>query len=273
MVLKRIYLDEENKNVYLDAYIADEMPGLVRKAMLVIPGGGYQNIYPPEGDPVAMAFMPYGYNAFVLHYTVSRNGVNGTFPKQLIEASKAIKHIKDNAKEYNIDPEELFAVGFSAGGHLAGSLATMWNLKEVYDAIDMEYGYNKLKGAILIYPVVTAMNLYTIDHEDTFKHLLGSDFGNQEIFEKVSLERHVSKDSCPIFMTLCANDVVVNAKNALCLAEAYADNDMPYELHIYPDSKHGFCLGNKITKCNEEKWEDASIAKWVENAVYWANRL
>ncbi len=273
MVLKRIYLDDENKNVYLDAYIADEMPGLVRKAMLVIPGGGYKNIYPPEGEPVAMAFIPYGYNAFVLHYSSGRSGENGTFPKQLIEASKAIKHIKDNATEYNIDPEEVFAVGFSAGGHLAGSLATMWNINEVYDAIDMEYGYNKVKGAILIYPVVTAMKFYGVDHEETIENLLGDDFAKQDKLERVSLEKQVTKDSCPIFMTLCANDDVVNAKNALCLAEAYADNNLPYELHIYPDSKHGFALANKITKCNEEKWEDASIAKWVENAVYWADRI
>ena len=108
MIFKRIQLDEKYNNVFLDVYVADKTENFTRNAILVIPGGGYRNICSNrEGEPIAMAFMPYGYNAFVLSYSVSRQK---TFPGQLIEASLAMKHIKDHAEEYNIDPERVFVV-------------------------------------------------------------------------------------------------------------------------------------------------------------------
>jgi len=97
------------------------------------------------------SYDTYGYNAFVLHYSVSSNS-DKIFPSQLIQASMAMKHIKDHAEEYNIDPGKVFVTGFSAGGHLTASLGIMWNKKEIYDAIDMPYGYNKPTGIMPIYP-------------------------------------------------------------------------------------------------------------------------
>ena len=62
-------------------------------------------------------------------------------------------------------------------------------------------------------------------------------------------------------------------RNATLFADKLAQQGIKFELHIYPDGPHGVGLGNKITRCGVEKWEDESIAKWVENAVYWANNL
>ena len=96
MIYKKISLDSENENVFLEAFISAPIEGLVRDAMLVIPGGGYKGIcFEREGEPIAQAFMPYGYNAFVLHYSVADNS-DKIFPSQLIEASAAIKHINDD---------------------------------------------------------------------------------------------------------------------------------------------------------------------------------
>ena len=68
MIFKRIPLSDNDKNVYLDAYIADKTEGFTRKAILVIPGGGYNDFCSDrEGEPIALAFIPKGYNAFVLH--------------------------------------------------------------------------------------------------------------------------------------------------------------------------------------------------------------
>ena len=112
-----------------------------------------------------MAFMPYGYNCFVLHYTVERRG---RFPCQLIEVARAIKHIKDNAEKYGIDPERLFVVGFSAGGHLAASSGVLWKLPEVYESVSMPYGYNKPRGVILAYPVISPRLEH---HFESFRNL------------------------------------------------------------------------------------------------------
>lgn len=270
MKFQRIYL-EENKEIYMDAYIADPIPNLIRKAVLVIPGGGYGCVcMTREGEPIAMAFMPYGYNAFVLHYSHADND-DRVFPTQLIQASKAIKYIKDHAQEYLVDPEQVFAVGFSAGGHLAGSLGIMWHKQEIYDELDMPYGYNKPTGVMLIYPVVTGVEEF--GHFSSFTNLLGEEKPCMEKLEMCSLEKNVDSRACPAFILHTADDQLVNVQNSLVLAQAYANADMKFELHVYPKGSHGVALGNKITKCSVDDWENPAIAKWIENAVMWADSI
>ncbi len=267
MIYSKVPLDAENENIFLECFIAKKIPYFTRKAILVIPGGGYANVcHDREGEPIAMAFMAHGYDAFVLHYSVASNSKDKFFPTQLIEASKAMKYIRDNAEEFGIDPDKVFATGFSAGGHLCASLGILWNLPEIYEAIDMPYGYNKPTGIIPVYPVING-------HTGSFKNLLGTENPDKELLEKVQLVKYVSKESSPVFIMHTSNDQVVPVKNALELARAYADVGMMFELHVYPDGPHGVALGNEITNNNTEKYVDASIAKWVENAAYWAEKI
>ncbi len=265
MIHEKITLTDD-KEVYLETYAPDKVDGYKGKAILVIPGGGYGCVCSErEGEPIALAFLKYGYSAFVLHYSV---GKENNFPKQLTEASLAIKHIKDNAERYNIDPSEVFAVGFSAGGHLCGSLGILWKNDEVQKSIDMPYGYNKPKGVMMIYPVVSGEEF---GHIDSFKNLLGSDAPTKQQLDTVSLEKHVDAESSPAFIVHTATDDLVNVRNSLTLGEAYAKAGKKFELHIYPDAPHGVALGNAITECGCEKWVDKSIEKWVEQAAEWAD--
>lgn len=265
MLYEKIRFDENDNDAFLETFVAEKVKGFVRKAILVIPGGGYGEVCAErEGEPIAMAFMPYGYNAFVLHYSVKKE----PFPSHLIQASKAIKHIKDNAEKYDIDAENLFVVGFSAGGHLAASIGTMWNKKEIYDKVDMPYGYNKPKGMMLIYPVISAYY-----HDFSFNALLMDENPSDEKKRMCSIETNVSEETSPAYIMHTANDQVVDVKNSLVLASALKDNDIKFEMHIYPDAPHGVALGNEITKCGVEKWCNESIAEWVKNAVEWAKAL
>ena len=216
MISKKIFLEEGNENVYLEAYIADKLTGLTRDAMLIIPGGAYEGVCAErEGEPVAMAFMPYGYNTFVLHYSVKSNS-DRIFPSQLIEASMAVKHIKDHAEEYGINPDRVFACGFSAGGHLCGCLGTMWNMDEIYKAADMPFGYNKPAGIMLVYPVIKAEY-----HLDSFKFLLGDENPSEELLEKCNVANYVDENSVPAFIVHTSNDQAVDVRNSLVLADAY----------------------------------------------------
>ncbi len=261
---ERIYLQEGNENAYLDTYIADPTSHFIRKAILVIPGGGYGAVCSDrEGEPIAHAFMPYGYNAFVLHYTVGRKK---PFPQQLIEATLAIKHIKDHAEAYGIDPEQLFVVGFSAGGHLAASTGVLWKNEEVLKAVPMPYGYNKPRGVMPIYPVIC-------DHIGSFRNLWCTDMPTKEQIDMVAIDQHVDADSAPAFIMHTANDQVVDVRNALTLATAYSLADVPFELHIYPDAPHGSALCNRITARNNPKWNNPNIAEWVRLAANWAETL
>lgn len=271
MIIKRIYLEENNENVYMDAYISDKINGFVSDAILVIPGGGYGNVCSDrEGEPIAEAFIPYGFNAFVLHYSVASTEKR-SFPTQLIQASLAIKHIKDNFKEYNINPERVFVTGFSAGGHLCASIGTLWHKKEIYESVDMPYGYNKPAGIIPVYPVITTDERYS--NKGSFDNLfVGKTPTVEELFE-VSLENQVDERSAPAFIVHTAADEMVNVKNALLFADAYAEKGLPFELHIYPEGPHGMALANGITACGRDAWVDSAFAKWVENAVIWTKRI
>jgi len=265
MIYKKIKLDENDENVFLEAYIADRVGDFVRNAIIVIPGGGYSNVCSErEGEPIAMAFMPYGYNAFVLHYSAGKK----TFPTHLVEASMAMKHIRDNAEEYNINPEKVFVVGFSAGGHLAASLGSMWDRKEIYDLLDMPYGYNKPTGTMLIYPVISAKY-----HLLSFNNLFMEEKVSDEKLKMCSIENCVTENTSPTYILHTSNDGVVDVRNSLTLANALAEKQIKFEMHIYPDAPHGVALANEITKCGVEKWYNISISEWVQNAAMWAKNL
>ncbi len=268
MLTKRIQLDEKYENVYLDVYVADPMENFVRDAILILPGGGYKNLSPREGEPIALAFMAQGYNAFVLNYSVNHQK---HFPGQLIEASLAMAHIKDHAEEYNIDPERVFVTGFSAGGHLAGSLGILWHLPEIYEATGMEYGYNKPAGMMLCYALVSGNEEY--GHKQCFHNLFGND-ADPTVFERAELDKHVDERSVPLYIMHTANDTVVPVRNALVLGEAYAKLGKPLEMHIYPDAPHGIALANEITAHGEtQKLVRPQIERWIKDAVIWAKSL
>lgn len=271
METKRIYLYNDSDDVYLDAYICRKNThvNFKRKAILIIPGGGYGCVCSDrEGEPVAEAFIPHGYNAFVLKYSVARKMV---YPAQLIEASLAIKHIKDNAEEYGIDPNQVFATGFSAGGHLCTMLGTMWHRKEVSEAIpDMEYGHNKPKGIMPIYAVVSA---FDHPHKGSFQNLLGKDEPTEEELKYVSAELAVDEKSSPAFIAHTAKDTCVPVQNSLALARAYAEKGIDFELHIYPYGPHGLALGNEITSTEWAAMIQPRFADWVNQATLWAEGL
>lgn len=271
MIVKRTYLKAENQNVYLDAYLADGIKGYdyKRKALLIIPGGGYGKVCADrEGEAIALAFIPYGFQAFVLHYSVNREEV---FPEQLIEASLAVKHIKDNAKAYQIDSEAVFVTGFSAGGHLTASLGTLWHIPEIYNAIDMPFEYNKPAGILPIYPVITGDDFCS--HKDSFCNLFGTDNPTSEQLEQASLEKHVDDRTCPVFLMHTAADELVPVENSLRFATALARAGVNFELHIYPEGQHGIALANKITSKDYKDLEDDEVAKWISVAVKWIERI
>ncbi len=266
MNFHRIQLVEGKEKVWLDCYIADKLK-TKRKALLVIPGGGYGCICNDrEGEPVALAFMPYGFNAFVLSYSVGKG--NATFPRPLIEASLAMKHIKDNAEEYGIDADAVFVTGFSAGGHLCASLGTMWHLDEVNSAIpDMPFGYNKPKGIVPVYPVISSDN--SIWHAGSIQNISAKEA--QSEYDRWSVEKRVDERSSPAFIVHTAADKLVNVRNSIVLANAYAEHNIPFELHIFEKMDHGMATADAVT--NPVSGGNPHNAHWIQLAAEWMQEL
>lgn len=259
------YFNKETEGVCgeLTAYIrtpSREIKAKKRPAVLVIPGGGYGMVSDREGEPVALRFLNEGYCAFVLKYTT-----NVAYPTPLIEASMAMAYIRENAEKYGIDPTNVAAIGFSAGGHLTGMLATMYDEKEVKTALGEKANLVRPDAVVLSYPVVTMEDRYT--HGGTKCVISGSGKIHDEF---LSVEKRVTANSVPAFLWHTMEDNCVLVENSLFLASAYRRAGVPFALHIFEKGWHG------LSVCDEEVFDCAEIVapfghveKWFELAIDW----
>lgn len=268
---ERVYLDKENEWGYFDAICS--LPTAEynekRKAILVIPGGGYSFVSEREAEPVARKFYAQGYNAFILYYSVGKKITDprSGLPKPLLEASKAMALIRRNAEKYNIDPDKIAIVGFSAGGHLAATLATMWHLDFVAKNVGIEPGENKPNAAILSYAVISS----DADkwHEGSFRTLLSGsgDFERDRVL--YSAEKQVSEKTCPCFLWHTATDTCVPVENSLCMAAALSKKKVPFEMHIYPEGGHGLSTAEADVLRGNQPKDAAHVSSWTERAAEW----
>ena len=249
------------------AGVSEELPyNNKRKAMLIIPGGAYWVCSAREAEPIAFAFLARGYNTFVLEYSIKDKAL---FPAPLIDASLAMKFIKDNAEKFHIDPDFVAAVGFSAGGHLAGSLATLWHKQCVYDAIDMPYGYNKPDAVILSYPVISG---FEYAHVGSIDHLLGTRNDElkstpSEVIDTVSLEKNVDEKTAPAYIWHTVDDNCVPVQNSILFAKELADKKIPFELHLSTGTAHGLSVADETVGVNPASAH--GVERWVDDACRW----
>lgn len=229
-------------------------PNRKRPAMLVVAGGGYSAVSDREKDCIAFYYLNKGYNTFTLNYSVKPV----CFPAQLIEGAMAMAYIKENAQEYSIIDDKICAVGFSAGGHLCGMLATMLNDKEVKETLK-EKGENLTPNAVILsYPVISAL---IQPHVGSFANLSG---GDSSLFERLSIEKRVDEKSAPAFIWGTVNDGVVPSENAFCIARAYKEAGVPFEFHMFENGGHGLSLGTKETLHVNE-----SVQPWLDLSITW----
>ncbi len=277
MIIKTISLSPKHPDATLTVYIHDEGHSVKilpspRPAMIVCPGGGYHALSEREAEPIALRYIHAGMNAFVLRYTV-KDGAKNYAP--LIQAALAIRHIREHAEEYNIDPDRVFIVGFSAGGHLAASSGILWNCPAVRDALGVSdgscpEGINRPNGMILSYPVISGLNF---SHRKSFCYLCGKEDPSEEERKAFSLEYHVDETTPPVFIWHTFNDTLVPVQNSLLLMNALCEHKIPFEGHIFPDGPHGMALSTEETRSGNDEWVDAHVAHWTELSVEWIMSL
>lgn len=210
-------------------------------AVVICPGGGYVNLaWEKEGTKFAEYFNSFGVNAFVLKYRLSTWNVRGySYPAQFNDATRAMRLVRANAKTWRIDPARIGIMGFSAGGHLASTIATHYDDGDV-DAHDpIERVSSRPSFAILGYPVISFTTEYS--HRFSRKVLLGED-PDMELIEKFSNELQVNTMTPPTFLVHADNDGGVPPENSVLYYMALRDAGVPAELHIFGHGKHGFGL-------------------------------
>lgn len=225
--------------------------------VLVLPGGGYRNRARHEADPIAEAFNRQGFHAAVLEYRVAPN----RFPAALSDVQRAVRILRHNAKEWNIDQNRIVICGFSAGGHLAASsilYSDAYSSVITPDEIDSEA--HLPNGAILCYPVITFNEAF--GHIGSGQNLLGEAYESES--EKFSLEKLVTDKTPPAFIWHTSDDNGVNVKNSLVFGEALRDHGVKFEMHIFPHGPHGIGLAEDFP--DAKQWKTLA-AEWIRRNV------
>lgn len=228
-------------------------------AVVICPGGGYVGTAGDhEGKQVAEVLKAAGITAFVLKYRIPDE--RWCLDKSLAplqDAQQAIRMVRKNAVKWKIHPGKIGILGFSAGGHLAATAATHFNVKA--DATEQDTSSMRPDFVALIYAVVSFAD--SIGHTGSREKLLGKN-PNAEQTRLFSNELQVTEQSPPAFLIHAGDDATVKVENSLEYYRACLRHGVPAEMHLYPKGGHGFGLNNPTT-------DD----RWVERLFNWLRRL
>ena len=231
----------------------------VRPCVVVCPGGGYGFISDRENEPVALALVSAGYQVFVLRYSTGEKA-KGLAP--LMEVSELVSKIRTYSGYFHVEKSKIAVMGFSAGGHLAASLGTLWRHEKVVRRLPDDAHANWPNALILCYPVITAGE-YT--HEASLAAVSG---GDKDLRELLSLEKQVSGDTPPAFVWHTAEDASVPVENSLLFVQALRKAGVPFEAHLFGRGGHG------LSMCTAEVGaEGAPAAPWFGLCLRWLGDL
>lgn len=229
-------------------------------AVIIFPGGGYSHLaIDKEGYKVAEWFSSLGVTAFVLKYRLPSDEIMKEKKyAPLMDAQKAVRKVRENAENWQLDPEKIGILGFSAGGHLGASISTRFDedLSSQEEKVSARPDFS-----ILVYPMISMTN--SITHLGSRNRLLGKE-PTDEVINDFSLENMVSETTPATFLVHATDDQGVPVENSLNYYEALKEYKVPVELHIYQEGGHGFGMGNFGTNKN---WPD-SLKQWLQHGGY-----
>lgn len=227
-----------------------------RTAIVIFPGGGYGHLaMDHEGEQVARWLNANGIHAFVCDYRHRGKGYG--HPAPMIDAQRAIRTVRANATEFEIDPKRIGVLGFSAGGHLASTTATHFDSGNDESDDPIEQRSCRPDFAILCYPVIAMGEPYS--HKGSERNLLGKNATGEQK-RSMSNHHHVTKTTPPTFLWHTAEDSSVPPENSIVFFRALQAAAVSAELHVYAKGGHG--IGLAAGKPGSENWP-ASCLDWL----------
>ena len=244
----------------LTAYVLEPIqkvnPNRLFPAVLIMPGGAYQWVSAREAEPVAMRFISRGFSCFILNYSCAPC----KFPVALREAAMAMLYIRSHSEQLHVDPNKVAALGFSAGGHLCGTLGTMFDSCEVADIA--EPSVIRPDALVLCYPVSVSEGR---THEESFANLCGDDCF---LKDRLSLDHLVRRDMMPVFLWHTRTDDSVPVDGTIKLAGALANKDVPFSMHVFAYGRHGLATADELVyPTNDFPNVSDMVQDWPEIAI------
>ena len=236
----------------LEIYIPEKKTS--DKAVVILPGGGYCRRAPHEGQDYAEFLNENGITAFVCQYRVSPH----RFPLPLLDARRAIRYVRYNSKKFNINENEIYIMGSSAGGHLAALTSTYYDEIEFENQDEIDKVDFKPNGQILCYPVIELLGK-GVTHFGSGLNLLGEDLAY--LGEDLTPSKIAGENTPKAFIWHTFNDGGVNVINSLNYAKRLREMNVSVELHVYPDGPHGLGLSRHLPY----------VGKWTGELIEWLN--
>jgi acetyl esterase/lipase len=228
--------------------------------IVVCPGGGYGALaMDHEGHQVAKWLNSIGVAGFVLKY---RLGQRYKHPTPLQDAQRAMRYVRAHAEEWKVDPDRVGIMGFSAGGHLASTVATHFDAGDANSEDPIERQSCRPNFAVLCYPVISFTEAF--GHTGSKRNLLGPNPDSQ-LVENLSNEKQVTGETPPTFLFHTGEDTGVPVENSLAFYQALRKAKVPAELHVYQDGPHG--VGLAPGRPGLSTWKDR-LADWLKNSGF-----
>ena len=226
-------------------------------AVVICPGGGYGGLaMDHEGHEIARWLNSFGVTGAILRY---RHAPRYRHPAPMQDVQRAIRHVRSRSVELGVDPGRVGVLGFSAGGHLAATAATLFREGKPAAEDPVERLSSRPDFAVLCYPVIDLRGPHA--HRGSARNLLGADATGERL-DEMSLQRRVTKGTPPTFLFHTNADRGVPPENSVLFYQALRQAGVPAELHIYRDGPHGVGLDRH-----------AAIRSWPDQARLWMKHL
>lgn len=272
-------------------------------AVVICPGGSYMYCSKRESEPVAYRFLEKGYRVFILNYStigtmIEKEGrkpsrdelyqiatmvedekiLGSEFPNPLIELALTMTFIRENCHEFNINPDKIGVIGFSAGGHLAASLGVHWDSKWLSEKVGVEPRWYRPNFQVLSYPILN----YLLNKDIAEARGVGDPkfmsiasrmvFGADEdetIVERSTLKNYITSETPPTFIWHTVQDKLVFIQNSLEFAQELEKARIPWELHTFYGGDHGLSLATELTGVEDKRAQNWNhlMFSWLQEVL------
>lgn len=259
---------------YLDVYCCEtsnDPPERKYPAMIICPGGGYAYCAKIEGEPIMAAFFSAGVQCFVLRYSAARSEPPVYYPTEHLQLAAAFDWVRRHADEYKIDKDTIGLIGFSAGGHLAGSFgAGLWHSENYADTLGVERENLRPNALALGYSV---LSLLDPTNDWTVKNLLADRRFDENEKARLSFENIVGEFTPPTYLWHTSTDDIVPVECSIRAMSALAAHKIPFQARIFPEGGHGLSRATRLTSGDLTKIPPRYIADWMRDCTDWFLRV